>query len=143
MLFSNERHQLRKIFFDTWKKYQSRQALTAFEQQLVQIIAAHPEYQSTLEQPEKYLDYDYDASSGEPNPFMHLSLHMGLLEQISTNRPAGITEIYYQLCQKLTSAHQAEHQMIECLAENLWQMQAGQPVSESDYLNALKKLLAQ
>lgn len=141
MLFSNDRQQLRRFFFETWQKFQAQQGLTALEQQLINAIAAHPEYEYIFNQPEKYLDYDYLPEMGEQNPFLHLSLHMGLIEQITTDRPAGITQIYHDLCHKLTDIHLAEHKMIDCLAQGIWQMQRGNAYSEQDYLNDLHKLL--
>lgn len=142
MLFSNDRQQLRQFFFDTWRKHIAQQPLSALEQQLLQIILAHPEYHYLFENPEKYLDYDYLPEAGEPNPFMHLSLHMGLLEQLTTNRPTGIRTVYHALCQKLGSAHEAEHAMIDCLAHGLWKMQRGTAYSEQDYLTELNQLLS-
>lgn len=141
MLFSNDRQQLRRFFFETWQRFQAHQPLEPLEQQLVNILIAHPEYHAILDNPDKYLDYDYLPEVGEHNPFMHLSLHMGLLEQIMTNRPNGITQIYQQLTQKLTDPHQAEHVMIDCLAHGLWKLQRGELYAESDYLADLNKLL--
>lgn len=141
MLFTNDRQQMRRFFFETWQKYQAKQILSAMEQQLISIINAHPEYHYIFNAPEKYLVYDYCPELGEHNPFMHLSLHMGLLEQITTNRPAGIITLYQNLCQQLADSHQAEHAMIDCLAQGLWKMQQGQTYSEQDYLADLYKLL--
>jgi phage pi2 protein 07 len=141
MLFSNDRTQLRQFFFDTWQKYQAQVKLSDIEIQLLNIILAHPEYQAMLEQPEKYLAYDYLPQVGESNPFLHLALHMSILEQITTDRPIGITKLYQRLLQKLTDTHETEHAIIECLAQGLWRMQRGQQYTEADYLYDLEQLL--
>ena len=38
-------------------------------------ILTHPEYHALLDQPERYLERDYQPESGETNPFLHLSMH--------------------------------------------------------------------
>lgn len=141
MLFSNDRQQLRRFFFETWQKYHAKQTLTALEQQLIDIINAHPEYYAIFNHPEKYLDYDYLPELAEHNPFLHLSLHMGLIEQITTDRPTGVTHIYHMLCQRLIDPHLAEHKMIDCLAQGMWKLQQGIAYSEQDYLHDLHQLL--
>lgn len=141
MLFTNDRLQLRKIFFDTWQKSQSGQMLTALETQLNQIILMHPEYHAVFQQPDKYLYRDYLPEIGETNPFLHLSLHMSLLEQIATDRPPAIAQLYQSLAKHLGDTHVALHQMMDCLAQGLWKMQQGELYSEQTYLEDIAKLL--
>ncbi len=142
MYDDSDRRQSRQFFFDTWQKYQSKQALGPLEQQLLQIILQHPEYHFIFSQPEKYLEYEYLPELGETNPFLHMALHLSVLEQVSTNRPEGIREIYHALCKKSGSSLEAEHQMMGCIVESLWQAQrSGQMPNEANYLNQLRKLV--
>ncbi len=141
MMFGQNRQQLRQVFFDVWSKMQNRQALEGVERVLAQIIEMHPEYHALLADPDK-LDKDFTVESGESNPFLHMGLHISLHEQLSTDRPTGIRELYQQLLQKYGNHHDCEHAMIDCLAEMLWQAQRdGQPPSEQAYLRALQRLL--
>jgi hypothetical protein len=141
MLVDPDRGKLRDYYFATWQKYQSQQPLTPFETVLVGIIAAHPEYHVLLNQPEKYRDKDYLPEFGDTNPFLHMSLHMALAEQVSTDRPTGIAAVKTALIKQYGSEHAAEHAMIECLAETLWQAERHQQVpDEMQYLQALRAI---
>jgi hypothetical protein len=133
-MFSQERDQLRKVFFDAWRKHEDKLPLEPLEAQVVDVILMHPEYHFYLANQEAYQEKDFS----EGNPFLHMSLHISVREQVSTNRPAGITMIYEKLCQKLGDKHLAEHHMMDCLAEILWQAQRdGTPPDENKYLGRL------
>jgi hypothetical protein len=136
-MFSSERNQLRNMFFTTWKKHLAQQPLELLESQILDVIFAHPEYHSMLNQPEEFQDKDF----GPENPFLHMSLHLALREQISTNRPAGIKNIFQSLLNKYGDALQSEHLMMECLEKVLWEAQQSKTIpSEENYLECLKKL---
>jgi hypothetical protein len=136
-MFASDRNQLRKVFFDVWRKHQEHTLLEAFDTQLLDIILLHPEYHHMLEDPENFSAHDF----AEANPFLHMSLHLALREQVSTDRPAGIKNIHTELCKKFSDLHPAEHQMIETLAQILWDaQQSGKMPDEKIYLERLKKL---
>lgn len=140
-MFGQNRQQLRQFFFDVWRKRQHGRSLDAMEQVVAQIIDMHPEYHALLADPDK-LDQDFPVEAGHSNPFLHMGLHISLHEQISTDRPAGIRDLYQQLLLRFGDRHDCEHAMAECLAEMLWQAQRdGQPPSEDAYIEALKGLL--
>lgn len=143
MFYSNQRIELRRLFFDTWNKYQAQTPLEPVEQQLLQVIVEHPEYHQILSQPDHYIDKDYRPELGETNPFLHMSLHLGIREQISTNRPSGITLIYQQLLSKYHGAHlEVEHIMMDILAEQIWEAQRNKTVpDEGKFMQQLHKLL--
>ena len=104
------------------------------------IVELHPEYHNLLEN-EEIVDRDFSAELGESNPFLHMSMHIALHEQISTNRPQGINDCYQKLCILQGGSHDAEHAMMECLGEALWQAQRDQTVpDEAKYLECLKKI---
>jgi len=104
------------------------------------IVELHPEYHQLLEE-EEVVDRDFSAEMGETNPFLHMSMHIALHEQISTNRPQGINECYQKLCLLHGGPHDAEHQMMECLGEALWNARRNQTVpDEEKYLDCLKKI---
>lgn len=138
-MFGTDRNQLRQMYKTAWDKFQQSQPMTPLETQITEVIKEHPEYHNFITQLEK----DFLPEMGETNPFLHMGLHLGLREQLSTNRPAGITTIYQQLTGLKGNHHDAEHEMINCLAEAMWSSQANNlPPSEEDYLKCLNKLLS-
>ena len=134
---TKERDDLRKIFFESWRKYKNTFPLEPLEAKIIDIILLHPEYHALLDNPDHFQQYDFD----EGNPFLHLSLHLALHEQITTNRPKGIKAIYSTLYKKFNDKQKAEHAMMDCLAQILWNAQetGGMP-DENTYLMHLKKL---
>jgi len=137
-MFGTDRNQLRQMYKTAWEKFQQHKILTPLETQITDVIKEHPEYHDFVIQ----LDKDFLPESGQTNPFLHMGLHLGLREQLATNRPLGITDIYNQLVKIKGSTHDAEHSMIECLAEAMWSSQANNtPPDEARYLISLKKLL--
>ena len=143
MLFNSDRDSLRRFYVDAWTKAQAGEPLTPMEAQVADVVAQHPEYQGVLEDPDRALGREYLPEQGETNPFLHMGLHLALREQVATDRPAGVAEVHQRLARRLGGAHEAEHAMMECLAEALWQAQRdGRPPDESAYLAALKRLAA-
>lgn len=141
-MFGQDRNQLRQMFFHSWQKHQQRQTLTSLELSIVSIIELHPEYHAIIQNPDSNLDRDFTPEMGQTNPFLHMSMHIALHEQISTNRPEGIQSLYERLCHKYQHPHDAEHAMMECLGEALWQAQRNQQLpDEQAYLTCLNKLL--
>lgn len=139
-MFGNDRDSLRRYYQQCWHKKQHNQPMDALEQQIAQVIAEHPEYQSFINQ-ERSVGRDFLPEMGETNPFLHLGLHLGLREQIATDRPTGIRAVYQKL---LTTRdfHTTEHEMMECLAESIWQAQRTNTVpDEQQYLQKLMSLV--
>lgn len=143
MFYNPNRDQLRQKFFDVYNKFNNKIALEAIEQIILTTIEAHPEYLHIFDKQEFYLRKDYHVELGETNPFLHMSSHIGLHEQLSTNRPKGITKIYQSLVKNSgKTAHEVEHQMVEIMMESLWQAQReNKEPNEQSYLKKLKKLL--
>jgi hypothetical protein len=122
-MFNPTRDQVRDFFFDSWRKYRANEALTALETIAVELIAAHPEYHTILDNRDKYVDRDYSPESGNTNPFLHLSMHLSIREQVSIDQPQGVRAAHARLSEKFASTMEAEHAMMDCLAEMIWQSQ--------------------
>lgn len=138
MMFNPSRHQVRAFLSDAWAKYRAAQPLSALESLAVNVIAEHPEYHDVLERRDRHLDRDYFPEQGEINPFLHLSMHLSLREQVSIDQPPGVREAHRLLCVKHGSAMAAEHAMMDCLAEMIWQSQRhGMPPDAAAYLACL------
>ncbi|HBX58950.1 MAG TPA: DUF1841 domain-containing protein [Methylophaga sp.] len=139
-IFSQDRDALRQQYHDVWKKMQSGQILTALEQMIADVIVLHPEYHQLPSSPIQS-GQEYFVENGQTNPYLHMGLHIAVLEQLSTDRPAGIVKAYQRLIAQTADEHKAQHMMIDCLAEQLWLAQQNQqPPSETAYLNALQRL---
>jgi hypothetical protein len=135
------RDQLRRMYLDTWRKFTARAPLEPLEAQVAAVIAEHPEYVQWLEAGEAALAAEFTPESGRQNPFLHMGLHLAIREQAATNRPQGIASIHEALSKRMGSAHDAEHAMLELLAETLWEAQRnGRPPDEQAYLEKLRKL---
>ena len=141
MLFGGDRAAYRRVFCEAWRKHLAGEALSAQEVEIAAVARAHPEYHGILEDPDRALDADWLPEHGESNPFLHLAMHLAVREQAAADRPASITDIYRRLRRRTGSELEAEHEMIECLAEALWHAQrAGQTApDEAGYLDCLRR----
>ncbi|HID48297.1 MAG TPA: DUF1841 family protein [Chromatiales bacterium] len=142
-MFEPDRNSLRQMFFSAWRKYQAGSPVEPLEAQLVEIIKQHPEYHALLADQEANIERDYSPELGETNPFLHMAMHLALQEQVTTGRPAGIAQLYAELVQGSPDPHEAEHEMMICLAEMIWQVQQhGTPPDEAAYLDCLRQQLS-
>ena len=141
MLFGQNRDQLRLFYVESWRKFRNKELLQPLEAMIVEVVTLHPEYHALLEDEERALGQDFHADTGQGNPFMHMGMHLGLREQVTTNRPAGIKAIHSALALKTGDVHEAEHRMMECLGQAMWEaQQAGMPPDEQRYLECLRRL---
>lgn len=142
-MFSPSRDEARLFFCETWSKYRRGAPLTGLEQTTLRILLLHPEYQTLLEDPQGSLARDYSPASGGLNPFLHLSLHLAIEEQLSIDQPAGIRACYERLAAASGSEHDAKHEVLECLGETIWEAQrTGRAPDEHAYLACLERKAA-
>ena len=136
---SYTRDQLRRTYSDAWRKRQSGTPLTPLEAMIADVIGIHPEYQPVIRDADSALHAEPAALPNE-NPFLHLGLHMAVREQLSIDRPPGVRHVLGQLKARCGNAHDAEHILMEALAETLWEAQrAGQPPNENRYLDLARR----
>ena len=141
MLFGQNRDALRRFYVETWRKHREQLPLQPLEALVAEVIALHPEYHALLEDEEQALSQEFSAESGQGNPFMHMGMHLGLREQLTTRRPAGIESVHEKLAKRLGDVHEAEHRMMECLGQAMWEAQrSGLPPDENAYLECLRRL---
>ncbi len=141
MIFGQDRTELRKMYVEAWRKQRERLPMSPLEAQIAAVVEWHPEYHAEVTN--DGLDRDYTPDGGRSNPFLHMGLHLGIREQVATDRPAGIARIRETLTATTGDAHLAEHRMIECLAETLWESQSqGVAPDERKYLERLRRLKA-
>jgi hypothetical protein len=137
-----DRDSGRTFFLEVWGKHNNKLPLEALEQMVLDVILQHPEYHVILEKDEKEISaMEFTPEMGMTNPFLHMGMHIAILEQIGSDRPSGITVLYQQLLPKYTSAHDLEHSLMECLGESLWLAQRNNTLpDEAQYLEQVKKL---
>jgi len=140
MFYGNTIDDTRQLFLISWNKYQHKQPMLPLENEIAQVILAHPEYHKIIAD-NKSQDHTYYPEFGETNPFLHMGLHLAVREQIGTNRPIGIELVYKNLMSKYKDALTVEHLMMDQLAECLWLAQKNDtPPDESAYLDRLSHL---
>lgn len=139
-MYNPTRDQVRQFFFDTWKKYRDGAPLEGLEKTALGVVLEHPEYHGILDQPERHADKDYLPEQGETNPFLHMSLHLALEEQLSIDQPPGIKAEFERLLSIRGDRHEALHSALECLAELVWQSSRNSaPPSAETYLECLRR----
>ena len=143
-MFNPSRDQVRQFFFSVWAKYRAGEPLAGAELPALDAVLAHPEYHAILDQPERYQERDYLPESGEINPFLHLSMHLAIAEQLSVDQPPGIRDRYQRLLKQHDDAMAAQHALMDCLAEMIWQVQRHQTAFDSAaYLRCLDHALGE
>ncbi len=139
-MFAPSRDQVRELFFETWRKYVEGQPLAGIENIALNVLLDHPEYRGAVEQRKRYLEREYFPELGETNPFLHMSLHVALEEQLSIDQPAGIRAQMDALLAGADDRHAALHEAIECLAEMVWRSQRDQaPPDAQAYLDCIAR----
>jgi Domain of unknown function (DUF1841) len=122
-VFTPTRDEARRFLVDAWRKFRAGEPASALERQAAGLIALHPEYHPLLEAPERSLDRDFAPEDGAVNPFLHLSLHLAVAEQLAIDQPPGIRAQFERLRVVKGDEHAALHAMLECLGEVIWQAQ--------------------
>ena len=136
-MFNPSREQVRQFFCESWRKYRERQILEGAEATAADLITEHPEYHALLENPQAAVEQEFTPEGGQTNPFLHLSLHLAIAEQLSIDQPRGIKAAYFALRQK-REVHDAEHAIMECLGETIWRSQRDKaPMDGEAYLECV------
>ncbi len=137
-MFNPSREQVRSFFIDAWRKYRAREVLTPLETIAADIIALHPEYHALVEDMDS-IGRDFTPEDGQINPFLHLSLHLAVEEQLSIDQPSGIRAAFNAACAH-RERHDAMHDALECLGETLFNAQRnGTPPDGAAYVDCLRR----
>ncbi len=138
-MFAPSQEQVRRFFCEAWAKQQAGQPLTPLEAQAADWIVQHPEYHADLADVEVALAAMYTVEEGRTNPFLHLSMHLSITEQVSIDQPRGIRAAVQALAQRRGSLHEAHHEAMEALGEMVWASQrAGRPFDGEAYIERIR-----
>lgn len=139
-MFNPSQHDVRRFFCETLRKDRAHEILTPLEAVARDWIVQHPEYEADLSDAQAALERDYPVEGGRSNPFLHLSMHLSIAEQLSIDQPPGIRAAFESLAQRLGSEHEAHHQVMECLGETIWNAQrSGLPPDGAAYLDCIRR----
>jgi hypothetical protein len=139
---SHTREQLRRTYAEAWRKHLARSLLTPLETMIADVIGAHPEYQTLVNDADAALAYEPGVPGIGENPFLHMGLHLAVREQVSIDRPPGVRDMLRLLQARCGDAHGGEHALMEALAQVLWEaQQAGRPPDEGRYLALARRRL--
>jgi hypothetical protein len=139
-MFTPSQNDVRRFFCETYRKHRANEILTPLEAIARDWVVQHPEYAAALAHTDAALAADYSVESGQSNPFLHLSMHLSIAEQISIDQPPGIRQAFVALVQRLGSEHDAHHQIMECLGEMMWTSQrSGLPPDGTAYIECVKR----
>ena len=139
-MFTPNSHDVRRFFCEVQRKRLAGEPLTPIEALAADWVAEHPEYHDELADAEAAVARRYDVEQGRTNPFLHLSMHLSITEQISIDQPHGIRQAVELLAAKRGSLHEAHHEVMECLGEMIWTSQrTGLPPDGHAYLDAVRR----
>jgi len=139
-MFAPSQNDVRRFFCETRRKQRAGLPLTPIEALAGDWIALHPEYDADLEDLEAALAAVYAVEDGRSNPFLHLSMHLTITEQVSIDQPRGIRQAVELLAARRGSAHDAQHEVMECLGEMVWASQrSGLPPDGQAYLDCVRR----
>jgi hypothetical protein len=139
-MFNPSRDEVRQFFTETWRKQREGSVLTPLEAIAADWIEQHPEYHAVLADSGNAGGHDYSPEAGQTNPFLHLSMHLAIAEQLSIDQPPGIRAARDRLAARLGNEHDAYHEIIECLGETLWEAQRTNTSPDTDaYLERIRQ----
>lgn len=116
--------------------------MTPIEEATISWILEHPEFHDVLENKES-IKNNYNHHAQEPNPFLHLSMHLAVSEQLLIDQPCGIKAAYNKLIMR-HDHHTASHKIMKCLTFTIQYSQAyGTALDSHKYINLIKKLVSE
>lgn len=137
-MFTPSRDDVRQFFTSAWTKHRSKNVLTPLETMAVDIILLHPEYHPVLEDPDN-AQAEFTVEKGQTNPFLHMSMHLAINEQLSIDQPPGIKAAHQSLL-ATRDPHDAIHVIMDALGEVIWEAQRLQkPLDNDRYLDLIRR----
>jgi len=139
-MFQPSQHDVRRFFCQAAARQRERLPLEPMQAVAARWIDEHPEYAGDLADEAAALEAVYTVEEGRTNPFLHLSMHLSIDEQMAIDQPAGIRQAVELLAARRGSMHTAQHEVMECLGEMIWASQrSGLPPDGLAYLEAVRR----
>ena len=139
-MFQPSQTDVRRFFCATYERVRSGAPLEPMQAVAADWIEQHPEYAADLADEAAALAAVYTVEDGRTNPFLHLSMHLSIAEQVAIDQPTGIRQAVELLAARRGSLHDAHHEVMEALGEMVWASQrSGLPPDGQAYLEAVRR----
>jgi hypothetical protein len=139
-MFAPSQIDVRRFLCGAWRKHRDGLPSTPLETIAAHWIAEHPEYHGDLADEAAAVAAVYAIEDGRTNPFLHLSMHLTITEQVGIDQPRGIRQAVDLLAARRSSIHEAHHEVMECLGEMIWESQrSGRPPDGERYIDAVRR----
>ena len=107
----------RKVFL-VWERSKNGVKLRPDEQELLEILQMHPEWEPIYSNPQKYSKYKFDPKK-EEDPFVHILLHQLLRRQMKSRELPELQAAYDRLARK-KGAKAAEEAILEIFLDEVF-----------------------
>ena len=139
-MFAPSQNDVRRFFCDAYRKRREGGVMTPLETLAADWVDQHPEYHADLADVDAALAAVFDVVAGRTHPFLHLSKPQTLTAQVSLDQPRGIKQAFELLAAKRGSAHEAQHEVMECLGQMMWESQrSGLPPDGEKYIDCVRR----
>jgi hypothetical protein len=139
-MFQPSQSDVRRFFCAAYRKQRGGLPLDPMETLAARWIVEHPEYHAELADEATAQQAVYNVEEGRTNPFLHLSMHLSIHEQVAIDQPTGIRQAVDLLAARRNSLHEAHHEVMDCLGEMIWASQrSGLPPDGVAYIDAVRR----
>ena len=139
-MFQPSQSDVRRFFCGAYARWRAGLPLEPMQALAARWIEQHPEYHAELADEAAALEAVYTVEEGRTNPFLHLSMHLSIDEQLAIDQPTGIRQAVGLLAARRSSLHEAHHEVMDCLGEMVWASQrSGLPPDGHAYLDAVRR----
>jgi hypothetical protein len=139
-MFQPSQLDVRRFFCTAYARLHAGLPLEPLQAMAARWLDQHPEYHAELADEAAALAAVYSVEDGRTNPFLHLSMHLSIDEQMAIDQPTGIRQAVELLAARRGSLHAAHHEVMDCLGQMLWESQrSGRPPDGQAYLEAVRR----
>jgi hypothetical protein len=139
-MFQPSQNDVRRFFCAAYLRRRDGLPLEPLQAMAARWIDQHPEYHPDLADEAAALAAVFTVDEGRTNPFLHLSMHLSIDEQMAIDQPTGIRQAIELLAARRGSMHVAQHEVMESLGEMLWASQrSGLPPDGQAYLESVRR----
>ena len=139
-MFQPSQNDVRRFFCAAYARSRAGLPLDPMQALAARWVDEHPEYHAELADEAAALAAVYTVEEGRTNPFLHLSMHLTIEEQLAIDQPHGIRQAVELLAARRNSLHAAHHEVMECLGDMIWASQkSGRPPDGQAYLENVRR----
>ncbi len=139
-MFQPSQNDVRRFFCAAYTRSRAGSPLDPMQALAARWVDEHPEYHADLADEAAALAAVYTVEEGRTNPFLHLSMHLTIEEQLAIDQPHGIRQAVELLAARRNSLHAAHHEVMECLGDMIWASQKnGRPPDGQAYLENVRR----